>query len=173
MCTVDWMSMCKTHFFQWPCEVRACGIKIKCALQIEKEEKKEQQTCENQLCRSEKKSAGCVHENIRERSVCDQFSKHLNMFFIRSNFNRIDAIDFFALLHGDRCYYCCVCVSNEWQNILTNRGYCYYFIIILFELIWIEWYAYSQIPLYGEERAYRQEHYNLTLQLVKRKSKTR
>lgn len=128
------MSMCKTHFFQWPCEVRACGIKIKCALQIEKEEKKEQQTCENQLCRSEKKSAGCVHENIRERSVCDQFSKHLNMFFIRSNFNRIDAIDFFPCSMVIAVIIV-VCVSNEWQNILTNRGYCYYFIIILFELI--------------------------------------
>lgn len=134
MCTVDWMSMCKTHFFQWPCEVRACGIKIKCALQIEKEEKKEQQTCENQLCRSEKKSAGCVHENIRERSVCDQFSKHLNMFFIRSNFNRIDAIDFFrpapwwSLL-------LLLCVCFKWMAKHTHKSrvlllFYYYFIWI-------------------------------------------
>lgn len=94
--------------------------------------------------------------NITKWSVCDQFPKHCTCFHsfrlqsYRCN-RSVLSIFFPVCVSVYLSLSLSVCFSilraiDEWQTYsqIVPHWYCYYFIIILFELIEMEWYAYSQ-----------------------------
>lgn len=126
----------------------ARGIKIKCTTETQRRMKKKKQHAGLNTSKYHKTNDLCAINFLKEKKN----NTFVYMLFQHSfNFNRIDAIkrDFFwsALLLLWACL-------DEWQTYsqIVPHSYCYYFIIILFELIWMRWYAYSTKNIHCETK---------------------